>query len=105
MKKTIIAGIMALVMAAPATAGTILAYDTVNQAGEVTASEVAAGVTAYNLKRDFGLVHNAAGNDYNSRNWQIEGNEATAIAADKQLVWGFESVSAFDLTTLEIAYD
>lgn len=105
MKQTILAGIAALFLAAPVMAGTILAYDTVNQTGEVTAGEVGAGVTAYNLKRDFGLLSYASGADYNSRSWTIGGDEATAVAGGDQLVWGFSSGTSFDLTTLDIAYD
>ena len=104
MKTTILTSIIAVAMSVPALAGTILAYDTDNTAGEVVASEVAAGVTAFNLKRDWGLSYDAAGDGHSASGWTIGGDQFTAISSGDQFVWGFVSTQAFDLGTLDFSY-
>jgi hypothetical protein len=59
--------VLALAAAAPASAATVLAYDTVN-GPSVAASVEHYGVTGYDLARGSGVTQNA-GSDFNSRGW------------------------------------
>ena len=91
--------------ASTASAATLVAYDTENSAGSIAGEELGLGITAADLSRGAGLVYNAAGDDYNSRNWTQGGDEATALTNQDFLEWGFTSTIAYDLTGMDIHYD
>jgi hypothetical protein len=94
--------VLALAAAAPASAATVLAYDTVN-GPSVAASVEHYGVTGYDLARGSGVTQNA-GSDFNSRGWTGSSILDAAID-DDVLEWGFSSTKTYFLETLDIAYD
>jgi len=104
-KTSILSAAAISLFAGAASAATIVAYDTVNSAGNIAGEELGTGVTANDLTRGAGLVFNSAGGDYNSRNWTQGGDLATAIANEDFLEWGFTSTLGYDLTSMSLHYD
>lgn len=93
---------LAAIAAAPASAATVLAYDTVN-GPSVAPSVQGHGVTGGDLVRGTGVTQNT-GSTFNSRGWTGVDLLSAAIAGDT-LEWSFSSVPTYRLETLDIAYD
>lgn len=89
--------------ALPASAVTIVAYDTANGAS-VAPSEEGRGITGNDLVRGPGL-REVGGPDFNSRSWGT-GNGARASANNGNYVsFGFTSQTSVDLDGLEVFID
>jgi len=96
--------VAALVMTtAPATAATVVAYNSSNGA-TLSASAVGDGIVAQDVTRGAALAQ-AGGNTFNSRNWSQAGTMAEAIAAGSYLTWGFTSDVPLLFDTLGIGFN
>lgn len=100
-----IATALALALAAvPASAATIVAWESTNTDGRLAATDEGDFVTQFSLGRSKGLLPNNGGT-YNSRDWQVGGSKLTALRDNDALFWGFNSSQGYDLTSLSIGYD
>jgi hypothetical protein len=95
--------VVAMLLAVPASAATVLAYNPLTPEAFSAPTVEGVGVTGDNLTRGKGITQNT-GNSFNSRGW-TEADLAGAQAEDDVLRWGLSSTTAYDLTELEIAYD
>ena len=95
---------LAIAFAAPASAVTMAAYDTVN-ASSIAAELTPVDVTATDLTRGSGLQQVGNANHFRSRRWTIGGDAASALANSDYLQWGFSSTSTYQLETLSLRYD
>lgn len=90
-------------LAGPAKAATVVAFKGVS-GSTVNGVEEGAGVSQFNLGRSIGLTQNS-GATFNSRDWEEGTDKASALANNNAIFWGFNTTSAYDLTSLEISYD
>ncbi len=95
---------VAVSFALPAQAVTIAAYEIPTNASFIVASEEADGVDANVLSRAGGLVSTGVGT-FRSKSWTLYGDANAARASYNSITWGFNSTTAYDLTTLDIRYD
>lgn len=96
----------AIVVSTSTQASTVVAYLPGNPAlnAGATPTVEGTGVTGNDLTRGSGLVQNVGG-DFNSRDWTVGGDAATALSNNDFLLWGFTSILPYNLTTLDIRYD
>jgi hypothetical protein len=88
-----------------AEAALVVAYDSVNSAGSLAASETGPGVTASDLARGAGIVI-SSGSTYNSSGFDTtNASAADAIADGDVLTWGWSASGAVDLGPMTIRYD
>lgn len=106
MKTKILSAALALMVAAPASAATIVAWESENTAtgDRLAASEEGAFVTQFSLGRSDGLLA-GSGNSFNSRDWEEGTDKLSALANDNAIFWGFDATEGYDLTSLSIGYD
>jgi hypothetical protein len=95
---------LAITFAAPASAVTMAAYDTVN-GQSIAASIESPYITAADLTRGAGLREVGNANHFRSRRWRNGGSAATALSGNRYLEWGFTSSANFTLDTLSLRYD
>lgn len=88
--------------AAPVSAGTIAAYDTINGVS-VAPTIVQPVISASDITRGSGLSQNT-GSDFNSRGWDEADLLGAAIGGDF-LEWSLSASVTYTLQTLDIAYD
>lgn len=103
MKTFLASAVMTALCALPASAATIVGYTSANSAGGIAPTTLEAGVTGFDLERGAGLTQNN-GSTYNSRGW-TETTIGNALLDEDYLEFGFSSVDAYDLATLDIRYD
>lgn len=106
MKSKILTAALALLVAAPASAATIVAWESENTATgtRLPASEEGAFVTQFSLGRSSGLL-GATGGTFNSRDWEEGTDKLSALANNNAIFWGFNATQGYDLTSLSIGYD
>ena len=103
MRRLVVGGLVAT-LSGPATAATILAYDTAEGGGPVAPAVESPGLDGADLMRGAGLVP-AGDKGFASGGWTVGGSLGESTLNDDFVTFGFSSApsTAFDLGTLEIA--
>jgi hypothetical protein len=104
MKNLFMSAALAVALAAPASAATLVSYVSTNTPGSLAPTFEAAGVTGLDLSRGSGIVQNVAGLTYNSKGW-TEADLTAALGDNDYLEFGFSSANTYDMTSLDIRYD
>lgn len=104
MKNLFISAALAVAVAAPASAATLVSYVSSNTPGSLAPTFEAAGVTGLDLSRGSGIEQNVSGATFNSKGW-TEADLSAAIVGDDFLRFGFSSANTYDMTSLDIRYD
>lgn len=99
----VISSLLSVAVASTSRADWIVSYESLGSTGSLSASQIAAGITARRLSRGPGLS-NAIGTTFNSRGFSERSLES-AMSAGDFLEWGWDSGPRWALQTLTVNYD
>lgn len=102
-KRIFVSAALLIGSAVAAQSATLVAFDGVSGTS-VPGTLEAPGVTGFDLGRSVGVVENT-GSTFNSRDWEEGTDKLSALVNNNAIFWGFTTTIAYDLTSVELAYD